>query len=512
MSNGPRDTTAYHGSIDLITPKDGGQPQFLVNGVPIQTGSIANTVVVESKSDLPSPSGGVITLAVASYAIKGDIDLNADRIFMVGGSQIIGDTATLSSLTSSSTSPTITVGAGGFAACSISGNGGLKVNNTGGGAAIRAEDADTILAIRRLFTSACGTALEINNAGVLLDSWTILNGVNGIVMTGAANVGPIINNFNPIGLTGKGIYIDGDIISNALRINDAIMGATTNFPNNAIQGNAVEIASGRTIQGMSFSGDAISNTGNGIKIAGDVDGGLLLDKTNILSFQNDGMDITGATFSSFIASDAGITATAAGKFGLKGDAASANITTGAGICSTCFIDGTGAGGGPLSGIAKTDIKWQFTNAGPAIVDSTDLGGFTLDAQSTTTVLVINDWYKINGATTDIATIERFIGSADNELESLESKTIPIVYSAVLSGQKTGGGADLFQIALYKDSGGGFVQVNGEVTFEADARTRSTTIIVPTEASEGDKFTLYIRNTETTSNFACETLSVTITKS
>jgi hypothetical protein len=136
---------------------------------------------------------------------------------------------------------------------------------------------------------------------------------------------------------------------------------------------------------MSFSGDAISNTGNGIKIAGDVDGGLLLDKTNILSFQNDGMDITGATFSSFIASGAGITATAAGKFGLKGDAASANITTGAGICSTCFIDGTGAGGGPLSGIAKTDIKWQFTNAGPAIVDSTDLGGFTLDAQFSTPI-------------------------------------------------------------------------------------------------------------------------------
>ena len=70
------------------------------NGLEISAavGEVANTVIVQDKDDFPAPSGGVITLAVAAYSIKGNIDLGGDVRSMPGGSAIIGDTATLSSI------------------------------------------------------------------------------------------------------------------------------------------------------------------------------------------------------------------------------------------------------------------------------------------------------------------------------------------------------------------------------------------------------------------------------
>jgi hypothetical protein len=140
-----------------------------------------------------------ITLNVANYYFE-DIDLGSDVIILPGGAILEGSTATLSRITSSSTKPTITARAGGFAACAIVGTGGARINNTGGGAAIRVQDTNTICAIRRMFTSVCGTALEIHDSNILLDSWTVLGSVNGIVLTGTLSSGPIISSFNPIGL------------------------------------------------------------------------------------------------------------------------------------------------------------------------------------------------------------------------------------------------------------------------------------------------------------------------
>lgn len=392
----------------IITNYSGGFGVFTVLG---DTSSVVESVSGDISAALPiiylnsrqdvidngTLSVDEITLDLGNYYIGPSVDLGSDVMVLGGGTIVWGGTATISQITSSSSKPTITVRNGGFALTAIYAEGGLRVNNTGGGAAVRCEGTDVICSIRRLLTSVAGNVLEIDGASVLLDSWTCLNAVNGIVMTGLNNTGPIINNFNAIGLTGKGIYIDGDIVSGALRVNDALIGDASNFPNNAIQGNGIEVASGRTIQGMSFSGDAISNTGNGIKIAGDVDGGLSLDKTNILSFQDDGMDITGSTMSSFIADSVGITATGAGKFGLVGDAGSANITTGSGLVSSSFIDGVGAGGGALSGITKKDAKWSFTNAGPKITDSASIAVFTLDAPATTT-------FSFQGADGSIASV------------------------------------------------------------------------------------------------------------
>lgn len=557
--------------------------------VAASVGSVANTVVVQVKADFPTPVSSVITLAVATYVIKGNINLGGDTISMPGGSEIVGDTATLSSLTSSSSSPTILVSNGGFAACSISGTGGLKINNTGGGAAIRVQDTNTLCSIRRLFTSECTTGLEINDGSVLLDSWTLLGSVvNGLVMTGTGNTGPILNNFNPLGCTGRGIYIDGDITSSALRINNAIVGSTA-LP---CIGNAIEIATNRTIQGMSLSGDAVSSGGNGLRVAGTISGGILIENTNILSLTAEGMDVTGGIISTMIGTGAGITAIGAGVSALKGNAQSdttilaggGNISAGgSALFNVCQInnpiDPTAA---PLSGIAKTDIQYDFKSAGVRITDSTNIGGFTLDAQATTTInfqgfdgsntaysdsatspgvkttvtsaghsvvngapvsivgttsynrlftasniltnsydidiaFVANDatgayqtgWTKIAGSTTEIETIERFSGATDNQLELLDPKTLPVTYSATISGEKSGSPARICQFALFVDSGAGFMKVDGEATIDIINRIKSTTLRVPFEMSSGALATIYCRNLEGTDDFICDALVVDI---
>jgi hypothetical protein len=539
-------------------------------------GTVPNTVIVQELADFPAPVGNLITLPVGSpavYVIKGNVILGLNVLQVEGGNSITGDTAATSSITSSSASPTITFTNGGFKAAGVTGNVGITINNTGGGAAIRADGVDNIVAIRRLFTSECGTALEINDSNVLLDSWTVVGSVNGIVLTGTLSSGPIIDNFNPIGLTGKGIYINGDIASNDLRVNKAII-------NDAV-GNGVEIASGKTIKGFTFTGSSTSTGANGMKIAGAITEGLLIDDATISSTASDGMDITGGTLSTLVVSASAILSIGAAAAGLKGDAASANITFTA-ILTSSNIQGIGGGSTALSGITKKDLKYRFTQAGAAITDSANIGGFTLDTQTNTVityqgydgantiyadsatspgvrtlvtstghtlpagtsisitgttsynglhtvsnvlantyeidvVFVANDatgnyqsgWEKVAGSTTDIESIERFNGTNDNEIESLDAKTIPVTYSATISGEKVGSPARLCQFALFLDAGTGFVKVDGEATIDVINRIKSTTLRVPFEMSEGGLATLYCRNTEGTDDYISDAFSVDI---
>lgn len=534
-------------------------------------GEVANTVVVQDKDDFPAPSGGVITLAVASYTIKGNINLGSDRIFMTGGSQIIGDTATLSSITTSSASPTITAGAGGFAACTIQGNGGLEINNTSSGAAIRVEDTDTICFMSRLLTRNAGCALEINDSNIVVESWTVLSGVtDGIRMTGTSNGGPIIRDFNPINILGRMIDIQGSVASGSTRIEN-LLGTS------ALE--AVRLDAGTTLPSMELSGDVLALGTSAIVLPGTITEGLLFNRLKAISGSFDGCDLTGGYIENFTCTSTGLISGAAGGAGLKGDAGSANIGSAA-IVSNCSIQGVGAGGVGLSGISKKDLKWSFSKAGPQITDSTNIGGFTLDAQATTTInyqgfdgLVVafsdpgggvnttvdigahafangtpvsilgtvaynglftmanvtattfdivrtfvtaevvgeyqTGWTKISGATTDIATIERFSSPSDNALESLDGKELPVVYSAVISGEKSGATPRLFQFALFSDMGSGFTKIDGEATIDATNRVNSTNIRVPFDISTNEVCTSYCRNMEGLDDFVCDSLNVDI---
>ena len=536
-------------------------------------GAVANTVIVQQKSDFPAAIGGVIQLETAAYTIVDKIDLVTDVLAMGEGTLIRGYTAEISQITTNSSSPLISAIDLAFEAVAI--KGGLELNNSGAGAIVRVEGTSICFMEQLLSLDSGGTVLEVHNntGGIAIDKWTCVNGVDGIVMTGTGNTGPIIESFNPVGLTGKGIDIQGDISSGALRIRGALINT---------DGNAVDISG--SVQGVSFSGDAVSTSGNGMNISGTLAGGMLLESTNILSSTLDGMDITGSTIASIIGEAAGITSTAASKSGLKGDAGSANITNAA-IFSSSSIQGLGAGGTPLSGITKKDIKYSFTNAGADIVDSANIGVFTLDAQATTTLsfqgadgtitafadsagnpgvdttvstaatpasgapvaifgttsynglftaanvvggvsfdivrtFVADDatgtwesgWVKINGNTTDGETIERFTsGANNNEIESLDTKTIAVTYSATITGEKIGGTAESYRFSLFCDDqgGSGFVKINGSIGSDFTSRQATVPLRIPTEAPSGAKFTAFVRNIDAATDFECDALTVDI---
>jgi len=511
--------------------------------------------------------GGVITLNVGCYNL-GVVDLGTDVLVVNGGTSIRGWTSANSRITANSSSPTITFIDGGFNASGLSGSAGVRVNNTSTGAAIRCEGTDTLVFLSNVFSNQSGTALELHNSGgVGLMNYTALNLVNGCVMTGTTNNGPILDGFNPIGATGKGVDIQGNITFGALRIRKALISSV---------GNAIEVSG--SILGFEFDGDAAATTGNGLKISGTVAQGASLNKTNIISTGNDGMDITGSTISNLICTSSGITSTAASKSGLKGDAASANITNAA-ILEVCNIGGLGAGGTALSGITKKDIKYSFIKAGATITDSRNIGSFVLDAQATTTIGIqgadgsitayadaggsittvtsvghplnntdplsiegtdaydglynvtsvtantfdiarafvtdeatgswMSGFYKINGSTTVGETIERFTGATDNELISLDPKTLPITYSAVISGEKSGATVNAYQFALFRDDGVDFKKIDGVVQHDFTNRTSSAILRIPTEASTDEKFTAYVRNIDASNDFICDTLTTDI---
>ena len=513
---------------------------------------------------------GEIVLDHGAYLLGVITDMGADSMVVEGGSVIIGTSAELSSITSTSAIATVIFRNGGFVSSGMIGQAGIKINNAGSGASILATGSGTIVFFNNLFTNDGDLAMVINDtSGVAVSNYTTVNGTDGIRMTGTANAGAIIRGFNPINTLGKGIDIQGDITSGALSIIDANITST---------GNAVEVTG--DIKGMEFSGDAVSQAGNGVKISGAVTGGLLLSRTNILSFAEDAMDISGAVFSSFIAQQAGITAIADGKFGLRGDAANANVT-GAGIVSTSFIDGLGAGGGALAGITKKDTSWSFTKAGSKITDSRNIGSYRLVADATTTIseqgedgaitayidagggetqvtsvahgrsngdsvsiygtdeyngiltvsgvttdtfniprAFVTDeatgnwesgWVKMAGTTEAGSTIERFTMSANNELTSLDSKTLPVTLSATISGSKSGSPENQYQFALFEDldDGKGFVKINGSLPADFTNRGGSAAMRVSLEMGSGSRVSIYIRNYDGTTDFDAVALSVDV---
>lgn len=359
-------------------------------------GSVANTVVVQSKSDLPTPVAGVITLAIAAYTIKGNIDLGTDVIVQAGGSVIFGDTATLSSITSNSASPTITASAGGFAACGIDGLAGILINNTGAGAAIRVTDSTTIWFGRNLLTTAAGNALELNGVGgVSVDGWTITSGVtNGCVMTGT-NPRTLMDKFNTIAVTGKGIDIQGPMTGPLILI----------LPIISSVGNCIE--SNQAITGITITdGSLVSSTGTGFRFSGSTTGQIRVIGSDIVGTAGDAIDFSGASSINTFACEAStLSASGASNACFRTDSPSSNnISSGGDFIATSFI--TASTAVALVNASKGDPILSFggclgnTSAvRDAVANSVTLGCFVLDSATTTTVAFQGDH---NGTITGMA--------------------------------------------------------------------------------------------------------------
>lgn len=547
-------------------------------------GAVPNTVIVQAVTDFPGEVAGVITLPAsdpAVYVIKGIIDLGVNVIEMEGGNTITGDTAALSGITTNSSSPTVTALNGGGTSSSITASTGIMINNSGPGAAVRAQGSDTVFFANRINTTDAGNVLEIEDAlFVVVDGWSMVGSVNGVVMTGTANNGPIITALTSSGLTGKGIFINGDIPTNGtpILILDSVLAMCA--------GNGIEVASSATIQGIGVTGNVSSSAAVAVKIAGTLEGGVSISGTNLLSLTDEGLDITGSTIAGVTVTNTGISSVAAGKAAVKGDAGSVNINTGSNaIFEVCRINNIAdSTADPLSGITKKDLLYSFINAGSRITDSRTIGSFTLDAQATTTinfqgddgsitafadsatspgvettvsttntpasgapvavfgttsynglftaanvvggvsfdivrVFVADDatgswesgWVKIAGATTAGSTIERFDLPNDNELRSLDVKTIPVTYTSVIAGQKVASTPRLMEFALFCDQNdsNGFVKINGSSPRDITNRSGSLVLRIPAETVENSLFTSLVRNTEGTEDFICDSLTTDV---
>ena len=523
---------------------------------------------VQDVIDNGTVNGDEITLNLGSYSL-GSINLGASVIVVEGGTILLGSTSAISNLTTNSTKPTIIFRNGGFNASGLVGAAGVRINNTGTGACLRAEGSGTIVFFENLFSSAGSVGLEINDAsGVSVMNYTIVNGGTGVRLFGSNNTGPILEGINPINCASKGIDIAGEIVSGTLRIRDANI--TSVFE-------GIDIRS--DIQGLEISGDVESVLDNGLKISSNVVGGALISKVNISSVNSDAMNITGSVISSLIMNLSSVTTTDSVGIGLVGDAGSANITLNA-IVSDSFIAGFGASGAPLSGITKKDLKWFFTKAGPEVTDSryigsmvstnsvdtvigiqgedgvitafADAGGgnttvtstghglsngdpvsinntieynglFTISGVTVNTfeisrVFVTDEgsgnwesgWYKISGTSAAGSTIERFDMSDNNELQSLDAKTLPVSVGLSVSGTKQGGGGAVqYQFAVFKSCGAEFMKQNGSVIGDFAARGNSVYARIPIEVEKDCLISIFVRNVEGTQDFETSGFSVDI---
>lgn len=514
---------------------------------------------------------GIITMNPGTYDVFGNIDLVTDVLFCGGGILFLGNMSGQSSITTNSSSPTITFGSGGFASSGIQGRLGFGISNTGTGAAVRAQDTGTIASIVNAITFAAGNGLEINNAtGVRVDAWRMTSGVtNGIVITGAVNFSPFVNSLNLANVTGKGIDIQGNIVfgsmvlSNALidsvgvglDISGTVIGLNGDGLINSSGAAAINI-SGTILGSLSlFNGSFTSSTDEAIDIRGSsITSGLITD-ANINS--------TGAGKSAIIA-DATVNNASPNIIGAL-TVANSRASPGAGGVALSGIektninvtfntvdgvtDSTTLGCFTLDSQATTTINFQgvdgaitayadagggsttVTSAGHgmgngepvAIIGTVAYNGLFVTAATTANTFDIvrafvtdeatgdfeSGWEKIAGSTTDCPTIERFMGSDNNELEYLAAPTIPVTYSAIIAGQKSGATVQGYQFAVFFNTGSGFVKINGSIPGDLTNRAATIPLRIPAEAKTGDKFTAYVRNIDASSDFICDALTVDV---
>lgn len=122
----------------------------------------------------------------------------------------------------------------------------------------------------------------------------------------------------------------------------------------------------------------------------------------------------------------------------------------------------------------------------------------------------NGWVKIAGSTTDCVDIERFVGSADNELQYKGDSTLAVTYNASISAQKSGATVNLYQVALFCDDGtDGFVKVNGSTPQDLTNRSSNVNLRIPTSAATDEKFTAHVRNVDGSNDFICDSLTVDV---
>ena len=92
---------------------------------------------------------------------------------------------------------------------------------------------------------------------------------------------------------------------------------------------------------------------------------------------------------------------------------------------------------------------------------------------------------------------------------MDSKSIPVIYTAIVTGERGSATVQGYQFALFCNSDVDFEKING--SFASDFTNRASQIVVrvPAEAPEGSLFTLHVRNIDASTDFQTDALTVDV---
>lgn len=478
------------------------------------TGGITppNTVIVTQKSDLPDPIGGVITLSIAAYEIKGLIDLGTDVLSMPTGAVINGDSTALSSITTNSATALITHDNAG----SIIINGGLLLDNLGG-PVIRMNHPVALafldLVVTRNATDFCiiDAGLVFNCMGVTVGSpfsgavqrlITVNSSISAIIFRGVAPIlqdkGCIINAGVTIGRLEHVDMIDGTSVDDFMDLN-----ATATIDELVWNNSKVTVSAGDglvlagTIGLLDLNLATIQGSNSGIVLSGTLTQ-LLSNILSCTGVASHGFDIRGSTIDRMFFTQH-FFFNVAGGFGIIGDAASANIND---VAS--FDNGSIAGGlGSLSGIDPQDLKYLFkTNsdaAGGFVENSRNIAeafmvasatGFTVTGSGAAFVQIGNNAGARNWAT---QADDRFTVATDGTITYIGLPPLLVEMSGTAIVEKSGGGTDQVCAVVYLND---TTQQSNTIgcTRNSDEAQVTCMGLTAGEIVNGDSFNIWVNNT------------------
>lgn len=271
------------------------------------------------------------------------------------------------------------------------------------------------------------------------------------------------------------------------------------------------IADWRTFVNRSFS--IVGATGTGMTFSGAC-GSFSVDNSLYQSINGACIDFGTATFDRIqISSGNRFVLPSPTEIGIAGAAASANINAGGyGIVSGVIFQTVG-GGVPVQGITVDDLGWTFRdNVG---VEDSHIHGSTQATANTvaTTINTQNVWERIQLVTIDASDMERISSPAQATLQfdALDSETIHC--AAYISFEKVGGGgADVYEFAVYADRGAGFQIIDANQTASASSSAGNVVQVaahILTELKEGDQIAAYVRNTDGTADLIVRDFQIAI---
>ena len=182
--------------------------------------------------------------------------------------------------------------------------------------------------------------------------------------------------------------------------------------------------------------------------------------------------------------------------GISGAALGANVTSGviAIVENTDFSNITT----PISGIARTDVRWSFRNCN-GVDDSLRIA--EIDLTTTETVIISSSatFVMIGGTSWSEEIAESFTTTTSGEITYVGETGRRVKVTIVASIEKVGGGADQLEMRIGVDTGSGYT---------TPARTRGVTEnTTPTTVTsqgtfaitEGDVFAPFVSNNDSTAN-------------